>query len=47
MQNNKFKHIKKAQTTITRIGRSIYIDEFYVKQVMNSTFTMRIFYGQR
>ena len=48
MQNNKFKRIKKEQTTITIIGRSVYIYEFYVKQeVMNSTFTMKIFYEQR
>ena len=28
MQNNKFKRIKKEQTTITRIGGFIYIYEF-------------------
>ena len=48
MQNNKFKHITKEQTTIIRIGRTIYIYEFYVKQeVMNSKFKMKIFYAER
>ena len=43
-----FLGLYKEQTTITRVGRSIYIYEFmWSKGCVNSTFTMRVFYEQR